>query len=460
VSQDIDLDSWADSLRAWQNPPEGWVAWYNRVARVHQSTWETIGIVDALSLSLSPLDKNENLLKTIGYFWSDTLNCFLFGHSPMTPTLMDVVMITGLDIASSNPSVYSLPEVPFRLYSKLECTNWGAYLNQHIKTKCHVTKREHTTFLNFWLEHFIFCGPSLAPTKNYLSLAYELAKGVTVGLGKLFLGEVYRYLHLRSLSLLSQKKLKTGGPWWFIQLWAYLYFQSHIPNFPVLADNSFPDQTGKCIRCTTYGQTLYSLPSSKLNLKDASGWFKVFYRGLDNPLFFPYAASYSFENPITFRLDNFANDDSTRHLYSIMIRPCFLPVGMSTSNRIIKPGYESYPPVVIAWQLGLGQVPPHFFLHHLTESRADLPDLVTSQKCYSLFDDLHIPIPIDLLFTFSINGSRTWWSMWKDHIFQKSLGLVLRQIDAEYEASEGGVFPPGTLHDLLFNFSLNCLSLL
>jgi hypothetical protein len=74
VSQDIDLDSWADSLRAWPNPPEGWVSWYNRMVRVHQSTWEAIGIADALSLSLSPLDKNENLLKTIGYFWSDALN--------------------------------------------------------------------------------------------------------------------------------------------------------------------------------------------------------------------------------------------------------------------------------------------------------------------------------------------------------------------------------------------------
>ena len=197
-------------------------------------------------------------------------------------------------------------------------------------------------FLNLWLEHFIFCSPSLAPTKNYLSLAYELAKGATVGLGKLFLGEVYRYLHLMSSSLLSQKRLKIGGPWWFIQLWAHLYFQSYIPNFPVLANNSFPDQTGRRIRCTSYGQALYSLPGSKLNLKDASGWFRVFYRGLDNPLFFPYATSDSFENPITFRLDSFADDNSTRHLYSIMVCPCFLPVGMSTSNRIIKPGYESY----------------------------------------------------------------------------------------------------------------------
>jgi hypothetical protein len=66
-----------------------------------------------------------------------------------------------------------------------------------------------------------------------------MAKGATVGFGKLFLKEVYRYLHLMSLSLLSQKKLKTDGPWWFIQLWAHLYFQSHIPNFPVLAKIPF-----------------------------------------------------------------------------------------------------------------------------------------------------------------------------------------------------------------------------
>jgi hypothetical protein len=143
-----------------------------------------------------------------------------------------------------------------------------------------------------------------------------------------------------------------------------------------------------------------------------------------------------------------------------MIRPYFLPVGMSTSNRIIKPDYESYQPIVAARQLGLGLAPPHLFFHHLTKSRANLPDLVTSQKCYSLFDNLHIPMPVDLSFTFSIIGFETWWSMWKDHIFRKALGPMLQQIDAEYKASDGEVFPPRSLHDLLFNFSLNCLSLL
>jgi hypothetical protein len=143
VSQDIDLDSWADSLHAWPNAPQGWVSWYNKMRRVHQSTWEAIGIADALSLSLSPLDNSENLLKTIGYFWSDALNYFLFGHSLMTPTLMDVVMIIGLGIESLSPSVYNIPEVPFRLSSKSECTNWGAYLSQHVKTKGPVTEGTH-----------------------------------------------------------------------------------------------------------------------------------------------------------------------------------------------------------------------------------------------------------------------------------------------------------------------------
>jgi hypothetical protein len=123
VSQNIDLDSWADSLRAWPYPPEGWVTWYNRVAKTYQPTWETIGIADALALSLSPLEKNENLLKTIGYFLSDALNYFLFGHRPMSPTLLDIVMITGLDNSSSCPSTFRLSEVPLKLSSKIECTN-------------------------------------------------------------------------------------------------------------------------------------------------------------------------------------------------------------------------------------------------------------------------------------------------------------------------------------------------
>ena len=63
-----------------------------------------------------PLDKDENLLKTTGYFWSDALNYFLFGHGPMTPTLLDVTMITGLDISSPDPAAHKMVEDPFQTF--------------------------------------------------------------------------------------------------------------------------------------------------------------------------------------------------------------------------------------------------------------------------------------------------------------------------------------------------------
>jgi hypothetical protein len=88
---------------------------------------------------------------------------------------------------------------------------------------------------------------------------------------------------------------------------------------------------------------------------------------------------------------------------------------------------------VAARQLGLGQVPPHFFLHHLTASRADLPDIITAQRCYTFFDALAIPIPHDLRFSFTTDGFETWWSMWKTHVFRKALGPLLRELDAEYD---------------------------
>jgi hypothetical protein len=120
-----------------------------------------------------------------------------------------------------------------------------------------------------------------------------------------------------------------------------------------------------------------------------------------------------------------------------MIRPCLLPVGMSTPNRIIKPGYEFYQPVVAARQFGLGQVPPYFLLHHLTSSRVDLPDVVTTQRCYILFLDLFIPIPVDLAFISSTVDFEGWWLMWMTYVFRRALGPMLQQIHTEYEIPEG-----------------------
>jgi len=47
---------------------------------------------------------NESLLIVASYFWSDTLNAFIFSHGPASPTLADVLMLTGLDVSTADSS--------------------------------------------------------------------------------------------------------------------------------------------------------------------------------------------------------------------------------------------------------------------------------------------------------------------------------------------------------------------
>ena len=44
------------------------------------------------------MERNNLLLIAASYFWSNTLNAFVFSHGPMTITLADVYMLTGLRI--------------------------------------------------------------------------------------------------------------------------------------------------------------------------------------------------------------------------------------------------------------------------------------------------------------------------------------------------------------------------
>jgi hypothetical protein len=96
---------WQDAFKNWPLPPiAGWKNWYrsilaNKSARTQN--WDTLRIAQCLELSLAETPKNEDLLIAACHFWSNGVNAFLFGHGPMSPTLADVYMITGLDITGS-----------------------------------------------------------------------------------------------------------------------------------------------------------------------------------------------------------------------------------------------------------------------------------------------------------------------------------------------------------------------
>jgi hypothetical protein len=96
---------WQDAFKNWPLPPiAGWKNWYQRVLAdksARTQNWDTLRIAQCLELSLAENPKNEDLLIAACHFWSNGVNAFLFGHGPMSPTLADVYMITGLNITRS-----------------------------------------------------------------------------------------------------------------------------------------------------------------------------------------------------------------------------------------------------------------------------------------------------------------------------------------------------------------------
>lgn len=85
------------------------------------------------------------MLSAATYFWSDTLNAFLFGQGSMTPTLPDVVMITGLDVTSAANPISFDTKGQFS-YKTRSIGGWTGFIADNMGTGW-VTPREHTAFL-------------------------------------------------------------------------------------------------------------------------------------------------------------------------------------------------------------------------------------------------------------------------------------------------------------------------
>ena len=73
------------------------------------------------------------MLISASFFWSDALNAFMFGHGPMTPTLLDVMMLTGLNINASDRSFHLLEKASFKIETK-SIGGWKGYISKNMKT--------------------------------------------------------------------------------------------------------------------------------------------------------------------------------------------------------------------------------------------------------------------------------------------------------------------------------------
>jgi len=73
------------------------------------------------------MDRNESRLIAASYFWSDTLNAFMFGHGPASPTLADVLMLTGLDVSTAD-STHLFDTKPSPKVQTRSIGGWSGYI--------------------------------------------------------------------------------------------------------------------------------------------------------------------------------------------------------------------------------------------------------------------------------------------------------------------------------------------
>jgi hypothetical protein len=94
------------------------------------------------------MEKNESMMIAASFFWSDTFNTFIFGHGPASPTLADVVMLTGLDIVTVDDSGIFNHKTEYKVETH-NINGWSGYVQKYRQTGI-VAQREHAIFLNMW----------------------------------------------------------------------------------------------------------------------------------------------------------------------------------------------------------------------------------------------------------------------------------------------------------------------
>nr|BAC84139.1 hypothetical protein [Oryza sativa Japonica Group] len=377
-----DLGHWKNTFKSWLSlekvPPEkSWTTWFKRVSASKRVHWDEIGIGQALELTIANSAKDEPLMAAASYFWSNTTNAFLFNQGPMTPTLIDISMITGLDVTSSaNPmSLNTKNQYDFKTKS---IGGWSGYVAAYMGQGS-VTPREHVAFLLMWLEKFLFCGSSCGPTTNWQFLAEALETKRQFPLGKIFLGYLYQMLSNASA------KIAVGS---------VVGAEAEFPRLEPIVDDD--------------GEERFQ--------KDARIWFL-------------YEDSAQLEHPVDFRFEDINHKvyQSSREIFSAAISSCILPIGIH-QGRNIQASYEFYHPISSARQLGMGQLPISLFFANKIQCRGGISSTLMMDRLLGLQGPPLGSIDNIELATFRSKSFDRWWGEWKLHLIHQPASMYMTDL--------------------------------
>jgi len=438
------LGHWKNTFKSWPSlerptPDKSWTTWYHRISASKKVHWDEIGIGQALSLTIANSAKDEPLMAAATYFWSNTINAFLFNQGPMTPTLIDIIMITGLDVTSSaNPmSMNTKNQFDFKTKS---IGGWSGYAAAYMG-KRPVTPREHVAFLLMWLEKFLFCGSSCGLTTNWQFVAGALGSKKQFPLGKILLGYLYQMLNNASAKIAVGSIVGAGGPWWLLQTWLNLVVMK-VVNRPYVTEAEFPrlepiveddgeERTHR--RCMSYGEYASTLADAgvKLLAELLKDWFCSFYEGFqkDARVWFLYEDLADLELPLDFRFEDINHEryQTSREVFTAAISPCILHVGIH-QGRNIQVSYEFYHPISSARQLGLDQLPIGLFFADKIQCRGEISSTLMMDRLLNLQGPSLGSIDNIELAGFRSRNFDRWWGEWKLHLFHQSATMYMTDL--------------------------------
>ncbi|CAI9117355.1 OLC1v1018732C1 [Oldenlandia corymbosa var. corymbosa] len=150
------------------------------------------GIYDLLKFCTIGLGKSRDLVEAVQGFWSGSSNVFCFLWGPMTPTLLDVCVITSLpavaDVAvdgnvTNDDAIAAVAGQP---------RSYGPFINEN---KGHTSRLHHIRFLAMWLNMYVFPGKLFQMTMDWYHVTGRLASGVQINLAEAILAMLYHCLH-------------------------------------------------------------------------------------------------------------------------------------------------------------------------------------------------------------------------------------------------------------------------
>jgi len=306
------------------------------------------------------MERNESLLIAASYFWSDTLNAFVFGHGPASPTLADVLILTGLDISTADNS-HLFDNKPSSKVETRAIGSWSRYIQKYWKIGS-VGEREQAIFLNMWFDKFVLYGRLAGPTSVYLSAGERLANGGRFPLGRYLLGSVYDLLHqVAKKLLLGQPIGNLGGPWWFINMWLSIHmhkrfrfdlFALHFPK-DIAEDYELDEEESVTRPLLNYGEAAIVFPGTGGNEDQVSQFFLTLYEDLtkDRRAWMPYEDTET-RFPLTFHtFDNALNND--HDLMMAIITSRAIPVNFFGSGKNLQPHLRILQPIGTGSSTGL-----------------------------------------------------------------------------------------------------------